>query len=119
MATFILDTVDVTPTRRTPSATVDEAYRPIFDAVSALEGERAVKVTLDTTTIADAAKSTVQVLARQAGFTARERRGSRVTHKDGTVTLEFVKRPAQGKRASATGDAGESIARRPAGKRRA
>lgn len=81
--------------RKTPTRTVaiDETYRPIFDALSKLDDDHALNLTFPDERTADAAKSTVQELARQAGYTARERRGQRTVNDDGTVSLSLVKRP--------------------------
>lgn len=94
---FSFEVTEVEKTARGAARIVNEAYRPIFDAAAKLDEGSALNVTFDDEATANAAKSTVQALANEAGYTVRERRGSRVTHPDKTVTISLVKRPRQRK----------------------
>lgn len=86
--------VQTIETKRAPRAVViDETYRPIFDKLSKLADDQEVVLTFDDEATADKAKATVQALAKAEGYTARERRGMREVHEDGTVTLRMTKRP--------------------------
>lgn len=100
-AAFAIGYAEVKTPERTKARYVNETYRPIFDAVATLEEGTEVVVTLDDEKSARAAQLTVRTLAREAGFTCRETRGSREVFDDGTVTLHLQKRPLQ-KRAPKT-----------------
>lgn len=96
MATkFAMAVEKIEKTARKTERKVDETYRPVFDAAAKLDAETALTVTFDDEKTADDAKGTVQTLANEAGYTVRERRGTRVVHEDGTCTISLVKRPRQ------------------------
>lgn len=99
MSTFEIAQVEV-PVARSSARKVDERFRPIYDAVAALEvdGGKGITVTFADADEANAAKGSVQAMAG-TDFTAREVRGKRVTdEKSGKVTITLTKRPKQVRR---------------------
>lgn len=94
---------------RSSARKVDERFRPVFDAVKALDidGGKAITATFESEDDANAAKGTAQVLAGDE-FTVREKRGARVVAADGATTITLTKRPKQTR--TPKGDAAQEVA---------